>query len=71
MYVRDPEGWLDDDEVTAGFDRDAELPSAAKQSPYRIDRAELWTVEDGRFIYLRYGDRTERWPFDPSPPGCA
>jgi hypothetical protein len=71
VYVRDPEGWLHDSEVTAGFEPDAPMPSAAKQSPYRIDGVELWTVEVGEFIYLRYDDRTERWPLDSSPPGCA
>lgn len=71
VYVRDPEGWLGDRELAAGFEANARVPADAERSPYAIDGAALFIAEDGRAIYLKYDERTEKWPINPRPAGCA
>jgi hypothetical protein len=54
-----------------GFKLRASIPPEAMDTGYVMGGATLWTVEGSdRFIYLRYTDRTERWPRNLSPTVC-
>lgn len=69
-YVRDPEGVFGEPALTAGFDPDASLPSAAADSGYRRGKLELWHVPGDRSaIWLRSPNGVEQWPAG-EPPGC-
>ena len=72
IYIKDPGNVFQDDRTSQGYDPDANLPAVARDSGYRQDGAELWTVPDEpRYIYLVSDDHVERWPQDETPPGCG
>jgi hypothetical protein len=70
-YRRDPERVFNDEAVSAAFNSDVSLPISAVDTGYEQNDRRLWTVpHSSEFIYVQIDDRFERWPFDPSPPGC-
>lgn len=72
IFARDPANILHGPKISHAFDGDAELPADAIDTGFRQDEAELWMPPgDDAFVYLVYSDRTERWPHDPTPTGCA
>lgn len=62
MYARDPEDLLEPGLLTAAYDGDTELPSAAHDTGYRYERRELWLTEDRRTAYVRTAEGVEAWP---------
>jgi hypothetical protein len=63
QYVRDPNGSYGIAAFVDGFDADATLPSAARDSGFRLGDIELWFVpDDDSAIYLTGGNGVERWP---------
>lgn len=71
-YVRDPENVLGDPAVASAFDPQAELPPGAIDTGLRQQATELWVdPKNQSAIYLVAGASVERWPLDPSPPGCS
>ena len=73
MYVRDPDGVLDDQTV-AGFQPDAELPDEARSSGYSSPVGELWFAsadeETVAYVVSSVGDEVEAWPRTKSLIGC-
>lgn len=70
-YVRDPDGVFDVPKLTEGLMLDAALPADATDAGFRQAEVELWSVPgDTDFIYLKDGDRIERWPAGETP-GCS
>ena len=73
MYVRDPEGVLDDQTVS-DFEPDSGLPSAARSSGYSSRVGELWfaTANEDSVAYVvsSGGDQVEAWPRTKSLVGC-
>ena len=69
QYVRD-----ENDNIVNGsrpFQRDAELPPAARFSGYRRGDAELWLAADAdEFVYVVFDDHVERWPRVHDAMGC-
>ena len=73
MYVRDPEGVLDEQTV-AGFQPDAELPDAARASGFSSTLGELWFARADEdtvaYVVSNGGDPVEAWPRTTSLIGC-
>lgn len=71
IYVRDPEGRFRD-QWQAPYLRATTLPANARDTGYRRDGASLWMAPDRDSIYLKDGDRVQRWPRIPrNAIGCA
>jgi hypothetical protein len=62
QYVRDPDGVLDRDGLTAGYDGKAKLPGDARDTGYRLGDRELWLTPDRSTAYVRTPDGVEAWP---------
>lgn len=72
IFIRDPAGVIADEETSAAFDEDAELPAAAVDTGYRQGGRALWMRPgDDSFVYLVTARRVEAWPHNSSPAGCA
>ena len=70
LYVRDPRGVFGD-RWTMPFLRSTTLPSDARYTGFRRDGKALWLAADERAMYVKDGDRVERWPRIPTGTGCA
>ena len=70
LYVRDPRGVFRD-RWTMPFLRSTSLPADARYTGFRRDGRALWLAADGRAMYVKDGDRVERWPRIPTGTGCA
>ncbi|WP_371667742.1 hypothetical protein OG985_08940 [Streptomyces sp. NBC_00289] len=62
QYVRDPEGVLESDSLTAAYDGKAQLPDDARDTGYRLGDRELWLTDDRSTAYVRTSDGVEAWP---------
>lgn len=72
IYVRDPQGVLNDPAITSAFDGDARLSDRAEDTGFRQHDAQLWLIRGApEQLFLVFPDRVERWPLDTSPAGCA
>ena len=68
QYVRDPDGAFGVPRLTVGLQLDTVLPAEAVDTGFRQAETELWVVpDDPRFIYLKNGNRAERWPAGEAP----
>jgi hypothetical protein len=71
IYQRDPENIYNDTQVSEAFDASVQLPDAAIDTGYQQGDRRLWLVpEVPEFIYVQLADAVEKWPHDPTPPGC-
>lgn len=70
LYVRDPRGVFRD-RWTMPFLRSTSLPPDARYTGFRRDGKALWLAADERAMYVKDGDRVERWPRIPTGTGCA
>ena len=61
LFVRDPRGVFRD-RWTVPFLRSTTLPSDARYTGFRRDARALWLAADERAMYVKDGDRVERWP---------
>jgi hypothetical protein len=69
-YVRDPAGIYRDQSLVDGFDPDASLPDAARDTGFRRGEVELWIdPDDDSAVFLKGRTKVERWPWGTTP-GC-
>ncbi|MET9504449.1 hypothetical protein ABZY42_22475 [Streptomyces sp. NPDC006622] len=61
-YVRDPDGVLGTDLLTAPYAPDAALPADAHDTGYRYGDGQLWMTDDRMTAYVRTPDAVEAWP---------
>lgn len=67
-YVRDPTGIYRDQALVDGFDSDAPLPDTAQDTGFRRGEIELWIdPADDTAIFLKEGEKIERWPLGRTP----
>lgn len=73
IFVKDPNNVFGDEATSQAYDPNATLPEDAVRTAYSIDGASMWMRPwNSSFIYLMHApDEIERWPRDPSPPGCG
>ncbi|MFC9288668.1 hypothetical protein [Streptomyces sp. NPDC057052] len=69
-YVRDPDGVLGTDLLTAPYDPDAPLPADARDTGYRYGEGQLWLTDDRRTAYVRTPGGVEAWPAATDGPAC-
>ena len=70
IFIRDPQG-MTSHQAAAGFDPEALLPTAARDTGLRQDGVEMWMVPNkDDFIWL-VGQTTERWPQERVRFGCG
>ncbi|MFI1867205.1 hypothetical protein [Streptomyces jumonjinensis] len=70
LYARDPEGVLPAEMLTSGYDGDAAMPAAARDTGFRLDGRELWLTKDASKAYVCNAGSVEVWPAVKKGMGC-
>lgn len=70
QYVRDPDGVIAEELLTAPYDGDVSLPADARDTGYRYHDWHLWLTEDRRTAYVRTSDGVEAWPLAKETVAC-
>jgi hypothetical protein len=70
QYVRDPQGVLESELLTAPYDGDVRMPGGAHDTGYRFKGWRLWLTDDRKTAYVRTPDGVEAWPLLRQSLGC-
>ncbi|MER6960008.1 hypothetical protein [Streptomyces sp. NPDC000618] len=70
QYVRDPDGVLPSELLTAPYDGDVTMPADARDTGYRFGDRQLWLTDDRRTAYVRTSDGVEAWPLAKDTVAC-
>ncbi|MDR6975746.1 hypothetical protein J2X68_002434 [Streptomyces sp. 3330] len=70
QYVRDPEGVIEEDQLTSPYDGDTAMPAGAHDTGYRHGDWRLWLTDDASTAYVRTSDGVEAWPLAKEPVAC-
>ena len=70
QYVRDPDGVISRELLTAPYDGDVPMPDDAHDTGYRYQDWRLWLTDDRTTVYVRTPDGVEAWPLAKEPVAC-
>jgi hypothetical protein len=70
VYARDPEGVLEPEMLTSGYEEDVTLPGNARDTGYRLGDWQLWLAADASKAYVRTSEGVEAWPAMKENMGC-
>lgn len=62
QYVRDPQGVMEGEMLTAPYDGDVRMPAGAHDTGYRYNDWQLWLTDGKATAYMRTSDGVEAWP---------
>ncbi|MFF4585203.1 hypothetical protein [Streptomyces sp. NPDC001388] len=71
QYVRDPDGVLPGELLTAPYDGDVRMPDGAHDTGYRYRDWQLWLTDERTTAYVRTPDGVEAWPLAKDMVACA
>ncbi|MFF5189275.1 hypothetical protein ACFY30_36820 [Streptomyces sp. NPDC000345] len=71
QYVRDPDGVLPGELLTAPYDGDVRMPAGAHDTGYRYRDRQLWLTDERTTAYVRTPDGVEAWPLAKDMVACA